>query len=100
MPRRARIAIACIHWHIIQRGNNRSARFHSEVDYRHYLDALHEQSQKHGRLIHAYVLKTNHVHLLLTPQKKESAALLMKHLGQCYVQSINLTYWHSGALWE
>lgn len=33
---------------------------------------------------HAYVLMTNHVHLLLTPQSEDSAALLMKHLGQRY----------------
>ena len=43
---------------------------------------------------------TNHVHLLLTPQKVDSAALMMKHLGQRYVQYINRTYKRSGTLWE
>ena len=43
---------------------------------------------------------TNHVHLLLTPEKKDSAALLMKNLGQRYVQYINRTYQRSGTLWE
>ena len=100
MPRRARLAIPGIPWHIIQRGNNRSACFYAEEDYRRYLDTLREQAQKHGCLIHAYVLMTNHVHLLLTPEKRESAALLMKHLGQRYVQYINRTYRRSGTLWE
>ena len=100
MPRRARLAIPGIPWHIIQRGNNRSACFYAEEDYRRYLDTLREQAQKHGCLIHAYVLMTNHVHLLLTPVKQESAALLMKHLGQRYVQYINRTYRRSGTLWE
>jgi putative transposase len=43
---------------------------------------------------------TNHVHLLLTPQRTDSAALLMKNLGQRYVQYINHTYQRSGTLWE
>ena len=43
---------------------------------------------------------TNHVHLLLTPEESDSAALLMKHLGQRYVQYINRTYRRSGTLWE
>ncbi len=43
---------------------------------------------------------TNHVHLLLTPGKRDSAALLMKNLGQRYVQYVNHTYRRSGTLWE
>jgi putative transposase len=43
---------------------------------------------------------TNHVHLLLTPEKSNSAALLMKHLGQRYVQYVNRVYRRSGTLWE
>lgn len=44
---------------------------------------------------------TNHVHLLLTPSKADSAALLMKHLGQRYVQYVNhVTNRRSGTLWE
>ena len=54
-------------WHIIQRGNNRSACFYAEEDYRRYLDTLKEQADKHDCQIHAYVLMTNHVHLLVTP---------------------------------
>lgn len=100
MPRRARLAIAGIPWHIIQRGNNRSACFYADDDYLRYLDTLSRLSRKCGCAIHAYVLMTNHVHLLLTPEKADSAALLMKHLGQRYVQYINRVYRRSGTLWE
>jgi putative transposase len=100
MPRRARLALPGIPWHIIQRGNNRSPCFHCESDYRVYLDVLNEQSRKHGCAIHAYVLMTNHVHLLITPERTDSAALLMKNLGQRYVQYINRTYRRTGTLWE
>lgn len=43
---------------------------------------------------------TNHVHLLVTPERTDSASLMMKHLGQCYVQYINRTYRRTGTLWE
>jgi len=100
MPRRSRLTVPGIPWHIIQRGNNRSSCFYAEEDYRRYLDTLTELSVKHDCLIHAYVLMTNHVHLLLTPKAEDSAALLMKNLGQRYVQYINRSYHRSGTLWE
>ncbi len=74
--------------------------FHAEEDYRFYLHYLKEFADKFGCALHAYVLMTNHVHLLLTPQRQDSAGLLMKHLGQRYVQYVNRTYRRSGTLWE
>lgn len=100
MPRRARLAVAGIPWHVIQRGNNRTACFYADEDYVRYLETLGDMARKYGCAIHAYVLMTNHVHLLLTPKKADSAALLMKHLGQRYVQYVNRVYRRSGTLWE
>ncbi|MFK7975699.1 MAG: transposase [Halioglobus sp.] len=100
MPRRARLAIAGIPWHIIQRGNNRSACFFTDDDYVYYLNQLAQQSRKFGCHIHAYCLMTNHVHLLLTPESADSPSLMMKNLGQCYVQYVNRSYRRTGTLWE
>jgi len=61
---------------------------------------LQELAAEHGCAIHAYVLMTNHVHLLLTPQQVDSAGLLMKNLGQRYVQLVNRRHGRSGSLWE
>lgn len=100
MPRRARVLLPGVTLHLIQRGNNRSACFYAEDDYLFYLEHLADQAKKHGCAIHAWCLMTNHVHLLLTPTKPESAGLMMKGLGQRYVQYINRTYRRSGTLWE
>ena len=100
MPRRARLSLPGIPWHIIQRGNNSSVCFQAEADYQFYLHYLKEFADKFGCAVHAYLLMTNHVHLLLTPAREDSASLLMKHLGQRYVQYINRTYQRSGTLWE
>ncbi len=100
MPRRARLRIAGAPLHIIQRGNNRSACFFDDHDYDCYLHHLKELALRHTCSIHAYVMMTNHVHLLLTPARPDGASLLMKHLGQRYVQYVNRVYERSGTLWE
>jgi putative transposase len=43
---------------------------------------------------------TNHVHLLLTPDTAEACAMLMKNVGQRYVQTVNRRLDRSGTLWE
>lgn len=100
MPRRMRVLLPGITLHLIQRGNNRSACFFAEEYYLFYLEHLANQARKHDSAIHAWCLMTNHVHLLLTPAKPESTGMLMKGLGQRYVQYINRTYRRSGTLWE
>ena len=100
MPRRPRLKLAGVPLHIIQRGNNRAACFFATDDYPCYLDHLQHLCQAEGVALHAYVLMTNHVHLLLTPREADAASQLMKRLGQRYVQYVNRTYRRSGTLWE
>lgn len=100
MPRRARLALPNVPLHIIQRGNNRQACFFADEDYRVYLQWLGEYAVKTGCLIHAYVLMTNHVHLLVSAERSEFAGALLKALGQRYVQYINRSCRRSGTLWE
>ena len=100
MPRRPRVIMAGVPVQLIQRGNNRQACFYTDEDYQFYLDWLKKYAFETGCAVHAYVLMTNHVHLLLTPSKDSSPGALMKRLGQRYVQYINRTYQRSGTLWE
>jgi len=100
MPRRPRVILPNFPLHVIQRGNNRQACFVAEEDCRFYLDWLREYAGKTGCSIHAYVLMTNHVHLLLSSATGDGVGALMKALGQRYVQYVNRTYGRSGTLWE
>ncbi len=100
MPRQARQAAADIPWHVIQRGHDRHACFFADGDYHFYLRHLKEQASQHGCSIHAYVLMTNHVHMLVTPDTKEGVSLMMKNLSQRYVQYINRAYERIGTLWD
>jgi len=86
--------------HLIQRGNNRQVCFVADGDFAIYLDWLQEYAGKTGCRIHAYVLMTNHVHLLISAERAEAPGELMKALGQRYVQYFNRSYRRSGTLWE
>jgi len=89
----------CAH-HIIQRGNNRQACFFDDLDYAFYLDKLKEASKKYRVSIHAFVLMTNHVHLLATPNDQYGISKMMQSLGRRYVGYVNATYQRTGTLWE
>jgi putative transposase len=67
MARQPRLDLPGIAQHVVQRGNDRQVCFATDTDYLRYLQELREASSKHDCAIHAYVLMTNHVHLLVTP---------------------------------
>ena len=100
MPRKPRYYLPGIPAHIVQRGNCRQAVFFSDEDYSRYLEWLGEGAIKHGCQIHAYVLMTNHVHLLMTPQSHESISKIIQYIGRNYVTYVNRCYGRSGTLWE
>ena len=100
MARKPRFNLPGIPQHVIQRGNNREPCFFSEQDNQFYLDALQTASQKAGCAIHAYVLMSNHVHLLVTPGTAGCIATMMQALGSRYVRYINAVYRRTGTLWE
>jgi putative transposase len=100
MPRRARTVAAGFPMHAILRGIDRAVIFFHDSDYRVLLDMLAERAAAESVRIHAYVLMTNHLHLLMTPETERGPSSLMKGLGQRYVQHINRTDRRTGTLFE
>jgi len=100
MARLARINLPGQPQHVIIRGNNRAEIFCCETDYCFYLEKLQAACKKHGCQIHAYVLMTNHVHLLITPFTEGGLGKAIQMLGRYYVQYFNHCYRRTGTLWE
>ncbi len=100
MTRMPRIVVPGQTLHMIQRGVNRQAIFYADEDYRFYLDVLEEILQHFDCALHAYVLMTNHVHLLMTPSSESGPSSVMQSLGRRYVRYINGCYKRTGTLWE
>lgn len=100
MPRKGRFYVAGLPVHVVQRGNNRAPIFFDERDYRAYMKWLKAAAEKYGCEVHAYVLMTNHVHLLVTPEDETGVSRMMQYIGRYYVPYINHTYGRTGTLWE
>ena len=100
MPRKLRFYLPGMPVHIVQRGHSREPVFFETGDYQTYLYWLREASERYDCAIHAYVLMTNHVHILATPANKKGISLLMQYTGRHYVPYINHTYGTSGSIWE
>ncbi len=86
--------------HVIQRGNDRQAVFFKPDDYARYRDWLIVAAGEYGCAVHAYVLMTNHVHLLVTPSDAQSLPRTMQSLGRRYVRYINWAHRRTGTMWE
>ncbi|MCF6252322.1 MAG: transposase [Methylococcaceae bacterium] len=86
--------------HIIQRGNNRELIFVHDDDYKFYLECLLSAINKNKLSVHAYVLMTNHVHILASPETETSISKTFQSVGRRYVQYFNYTYKRTGTLWE
>lgn len=100
MPRKPRLSIPGAPQHVIQRGNNRQAIFVVDENYHQFIEMLSLAADKHDCQIHAYVLMTNHVHLLATPSTEDGIGKMMQSLGRRYVQYFNLRNARTGTLWE
>ncbi len=100
MPRKPRFYLPGVPAHIVQRGNDRQRAFFAEADYTAYLEWLFEGAKRYGSDIHAFVLMTNHVHLMMTPLRSDSISRTIQHVGRKYVMFVNRRYRRTGTLWE
>ncbi len=100
MARLPRLTLPDYPHHIIQRGNNHQAIFASVADYQMLLELLAENAKKFEVAIHAYVLMSNHFHLLATPHTSNGLPQMMQAVGRRYVRHFNDTQKRSGTLWE
>ena len=100
MPRKPRFFPLGAPVHVVQRGNNRQVCFASDADMAAYVNWLFEGAQKFGIEIHAWVLMTNHVHLLVAQSSENAISRCMQYLGRNYVRYFNYRFRRTGTLFE
>lgn len=100
MPRKPRFFLPQVPVHMMVRGNSRGVVYAEEEDYLSYLSFLSEGAALYECSVHAYVLMTNHVHLLVSSEHVESLSKLPQYIGRKYVPYFNRKYGRSGTLWE
>ena len=100
MPGKPRLFIVGIPAHVVQRGYSRQAVLFKKIDYEVYSSLLAEARDRYGCEVHAYVLMTNHVHILATPLEKISVSRMMQYVGRHYAPYVNRKCRRSGTLWD
>jgi putative transposase len=100
MARLNRLTLPGYPHHIIQRGNNRQAIFTTTADYQVLLGLIDIHAKKFDVDVHAYVLMSNHFHLLATPQTDTGLPQMMQAVGRSYVRYFNDLQGRTGTLWE
>lgn len=100
MARLLRVHLAGVPEHVIQRGNNRQVCFVDNDDFAAYVHWLKQYAAEFEVHIHAWVLMSNHVHLLCTASDNSGISLMMQSLGRKYVRYFNRRYQRTGTLWE
>ncbi len=101
MPRMARVIVADIPHHVVQRGHNRKVVFVEPRDFEYYLSTLQVWKKAYGVKVYSYCLMTNHVHLILNPGKEpESISVLMKRLAGRQTRFVNKLEGRTGSLWD
>lgn len=100
MARLPRLVIPHQPHHLIQRGNDRQDIFRDQEDFQRFLHWLKEGARQFNVAIHAYVLMSNHFHLLVTPVDEDGLSRMVQWLGRYYVPYFNHKYGRTGTLWQ
>jgi putative transposase len=100
MARRPRVQVSNVSQHAFNRGNNRTDIFRGEEDYLFFLFALRDASLRCQLDVHAYVLMTNHFHIVATPNVDNGLSKAMQLVGTMYVPYFNQRYTRTGRLFE
>ncbi|MEE8321139.1 MAG: transposase [Gammaproteobacteria bacterium] len=100
MPRKPRLFIPDQPVHVVKRGHNRGSIVVCKADYDYFVECLASACREYGVALHAWVLMTNHIHLLASPESEDSLPKMMQGLGGHYARYFNRCYRRRGSLWE
>ncbi len=86
MPRQARVSVADVIYHVINRANGRATIFHTEKEYKHFISLVKEARDLTDMRILGYCIMPNHWHLILYPQTDTQLAEFMGWLTSTHVR--------------
>ena len=99
MARKARVEFVGAVYHVLDRGDRREAIFADDADRGTFLRTLGEVCRRTGWQVHAYVLMSNHYHLLVeTPEP--NLVVGMKWFQSTYRMRFNRRHRQGGHLFQ
>jgi len=100
MPRKARSSVGNMCYHVINRGNNRSAVFHKDQDYLRFTEMMGEAVDRLPMRVLSWCLMPNHFHLVLWPYGDGDLSGWMQWLMTAHVRRYHRHYHSSGHVWQ
>lgn len=100
MSRNARCILPGLAYHVTQRGTNRQKVFFCAAHRKTYLGLLERNCGDAGVRVLAYCLMSNHVHLVVVPERADSLAVLFRRVHGGYAQALNAGLGRTGHLWQ
>jgi putative transposase len=86
--------------HVITCCNNKEILIRNNPDFDNYMRILKACKEKHGFLLHDYVIMNNHVHLMIKLEKTEDISIIMHSINRWYARWYNEHYERKGHFWE
>ena len=74
MPRLPRFVVPGLPHHVTQRGVRSTDIFTGDADRNLYVESMRDECRSQGNRILAWCLMTNHLHLIVVPEREESLA--------------------------
>ncbi len=99
MARPPRIEFYGALYHIIVRGNRKQDIFQDKQDRLHYLNLMEHYKKERDFRLYAYVLMTNHIHLLIET-RETPISRIMQLLNFTYTRYFNKKYGKVGHLFQ
>lgn len=100
MARLARVVVPGLPHHVTQRGNRGINIFRDDGDRRVYIRLLRKYQAQYPISVWAYCLMSNHVHLIVVPQKEGELSLWLHDIHATYAQYLNDKLDENGHLWQ
>ena len=99
MARKPRIEYEGAFYHVITRGNQRQRVFKDDNDFQKYINLLAFYKERYKYSLYAYVLMSNHVHLLIETRTIPLSKIL-QGINQSYTMYFNRKYKTVGHLFQ
>ena len=97
MPRRARLILDNVCYHIITRGNQKQTVFRDEADNRAYLKLVSKYRDRYKFKIYGWCLMNNHVHMVI---ESDLLGKTMHGINLSYAQYFKYKYKTVGHFWQ
>ncbi|NCA81447.1 MAG: hypothetical protein EOM72_01695 [Opitutae bacterium] len=99
MPRPPRLEYEGAVYHLTSRGNGRQTIYREDADWQHFLDQLQDNLETFDVVLHAFVLMTNHYHLLVRT-RRANLSRFVQRLNTSYALYYRYKHDHPGHVFQ